>query len=264
MMRVSLLPRLKAHGVATLLEKLKIEPRPSRIEIDSLSEYSALKSSAASGGTKADAVAVNITAELRKIAQDAGFPTSNSQAARAQFDKNASIYLGQLEPLQSGEALRDDVWAFMTTVLGPDIVMWRFNDKQQERVARFAGGVRNSFQRLWVRGTTLDRGQEHALRWELITQLTEDAMVQIFERASIGGNSSLARAVAEGWLEMATKVGRAPMEGIMRSATKILRVKNQVIDLGYLSTEELRREVANVFDIAAHMLSNVGKSEAII
>lgn len=249
-MRVPLLPRLKAHGVATILEKLKSETPSPKDSIDRLKEYSALKTSAPSGGTRADSVAVNITAELRRIAQKAGFPTSNTQAARAQFDQDAAIYLGQLEYLQTGEALRDDVWAFMTTVLAPDIVVWRFTDKNRERAARFAGGVRNSFQRLWVRGTILDRGEGHAQRWELLKQLTEDAMVQIFERASIGGNPPLAIAIAEGWLSTTAKVGRGPMEGVMRSATKILRVKNQIIDLGYLTPEELEHVVLNTFDTA--------------
>lgn len=252
-MRVPLLPRLKAHGVATILEKLKSETPSPKDSIDQLKEYSALKTSAPSGGTRADTVAIEIAAELRRIAKRAGFPTSNNQAARAQFDQDAALYLGQLKDLQTGEALRDDVWAFITTVLAPDIVAWRFTDKNRDRTARFAGGVRNSFQRLWVRGTILDRGECHEHRWELIKQLTEDAMVQIFERASIGGNPTLAIAIAEGWLSTAGKIGRGPMEGVMRSATKILRVKNQIIDLGYLTPEELKDLVLNTFETATHM-----------
>lgn len=260
-MRVPLLPRLKAHGVATILEKLKSETPSPKDSIDRLREYSALKTSAPSGGTRADSVAVNITAELRRIAQIVGFPTSNTQAARAQFDQDAAIYLGQLEDLRTGEALRDDVWAFMTTVLAPDIVVWRFTDKNRERAARFAGGVRNSFQRLWVRGTILDRGEGHAQRWELLKQLTEDAMVQIFERASIGGNPPLAIAIAEGWLSTTAKVGRGPMEGVMRSATKILRVKNQIIDLGYLTPKELEHVVLNAFDTAVRAFTKTVEPE---
>ncbi len=249
-MRVPLLPRLKAHGVATILERLKSETPSPKDNIDRLTDYSAWKTSAPSGGTRADSVAVNIAAELRKIAQKAGFPNSNTQAARARFDQDAAIYLAQLKDLQTGEALRDDVWAFMTTVLAPDIVVWRFTDKNRERTARFSGGVRNSFQRLWVRGTILDRGEGHAQRWELLTQLTEDAMVQIFERASIGGNPPLAIAIAEGWLSTVAKVGRGPMEGVMRSATKILRVKNQIIDLGYLTPGELEHVILDTFETA--------------
>ncbi|HEJ1198502.1 TPA: hypothetical protein SLU47_000148 [Pseudomonas aeruginosa] len=251
MTRVSLLPRLKAHGVSTILEGLKETSLDGKNGIELLSEYAAFKSIASSGGTRADTVAVGVTAELQRIAQRSGFPGTNSQSAKSQFDQEAAIYLAQKEELRSGEALRDDVWAFMTTVLAPNIVAWRFADKSRERVPRFAGGVRNAFQRLWVRGTILDRGEEAPERWELVQQLTEDAMVQIFERASIGGNPPLAKAVAEGWLRTAEKVGRGPMEDIMRSATKVIRVKNQIIDLAYLSSEELNQVVSETFDLAA-------------
>ncbi|UVE19408.1 DUF6339 family protein [Pseudomonas sp. LS44] len=253
-MRVPLLPRLKAHGVATILERLKETAPAARDGIDLLSEYAALKSSAPSGGARADAVAVDITVELRKIAQKFGFPYANTQSARSLFDQEAAIYLAQKEELKSGEALRDDVWAFMSTILAPDVVAWRFADKSSERVARFAGGVRNSFQRLWVRGTVLDRGEGHPERWELIKQLTEDAMVQIFERASIGGNPPLAKALAEGWLKAGLIFGRGSMESIMRSATKILRLRNQIVDLAYLPPNELELIVSEAFETAGAAL----------
>ncbi|BCG23962.1 hypothetical protein TUM18999_21530 [Pseudomonas tohonis] len=256
MTRVSLLPRLKAHGITTILERLKEVPPGGKTGIDLLSEYASLKSIAPSGGARADAVAVDVAVELRRIAQRSGFPNTNSQSARSQFDQEAAIYLAQKKELKSGEALRDDVWAFMATVLAPDVVAWRFADNSRERVARFAGGVRNAFQRLWVRGTILDRGDEAPERWELVKQLTEDAMVQIFERASIGGNPPLANAVAECWLRTAEKVGRGPMEDIMRSATKVIRVKNQIIDLAYLSPEELKRVISQIFDIATAAWEN--------
>lgn len=252
-MRASLLPRLKAHGVAEILDDMRGASRVTKTGIDLLKEYSVFKSSAPSGGSRADTLAVNITAELRNIAKIATSSEVGAQFEKALFDQEAAIYLGQIEDLKTGEALRDDVWAFMTTVLAADVVTWRFPDKAPERVARFAGGVRNTFQRLWVRGTILDRGEGHPDRWELVKQLTEDAMVQIFERASIAGNPPLARALAEGWLRTAKKIGRGPMEEVMRTATKLLRVKNQIIDVAYLSEEELELLVIETFDIALAM-----------
>ncbi|MEL7553782.1 hypothetical protein AAGV37_28260 [Pseudomonas protegens] len=246
-MRVSLLPRLRAHGVTTILEKFKNTASVTKGGLDALRDYSALKSSAPSGGTRADGIAVDVAAELRRIAQKSGFPTINTQFARAQFDQDAAIYLGQKVELKTGEALRDDVWAFMSAVLAPDVVAWRFTDQSRER---FAGGVRNSFQRLWVRGTVLDRGESHPERWALIHELSEDAMVQIFERPSIGGNPTLALAIAEGWLRTAKQSGRGPMEYTMRGATKLLRLKAQIIDLAFLEVEELEGIVSSAFALA--------------
>ncbi|MCD5991367.1 hypothetical protein KDX30_26145 [Pseudomonas sp. CDFA 553] len=258
MIRVSLLPRLKAHGVEIVFEKVRGSHVLTAEATDLVTEYASLKSSASTGGTQADNVSISIAAELRSIAVSVGFP-SQSKQARSLFDQKAAIYLALNNDLKSGEALRDDVWAFMTLVLAPDLVIWRFpvkggratEDKENvDPLSRFKGGVRNSFQRLWVRGTVLDRGEGHMKRWELIEQLTEDAMVQIFERASIGGNRTLALALAEGWLRTASQIGRGPMENAMRSATKILRLKNQVIDLGCLSPEELDMTVSDAFSVS--------------
>lgn len=246
-MRVLLLPRLKAHGVTTILDNFESTPFTNKGNLDVLRTYSALKSSAPSGGTKADDVAVAISAQLRRIAQKQGFPTVNTQSARAQFDQDAAIYLGQQEALMTGEALRDDVWAFMCAVLAPDVVAWRFTEQSRER---YAGGVRNSFQRLWVRGTILDRGEGHPERWALIRELSEDAMVQIFERSSLGGNPSLALAIAEGWLKATEKMGRRTMEHTMRGAIKLLRLKNQIIDLAFLEVDELETIVSTAFEMA--------------
>lgn len=254
-MRVMLLPRLKAHGVTTIIERFQKTSPSAKDGIKLLSEYASLKSNAPSGGVRADAVAVDITVALREIAREAGFPTNKAQSAKAMFDQDAAIFLGQIAELKTGEALRDDVWAFMTTILAPDIVEWRFTGKNRER---FAGGVRNSFQRLWVRGTVLDRGEGHSKRWELIKELTEDAMVQIFERASISGNPPLAKELAEGWLRTEKKLGRGPMEELMRSATKIIRVKNQIIDLSYLSPQELGLVVSKAFSFSSVPLTKRG------
>lgn len=258
-MRVSLLPRLKSHGVATILERITDTHFIEKNGIHLLQEYSALKSSASSGGVRADSMAVSITAKLREIAREAGFPASNTKQSRAEFDRKAAIYLGLRDELKTGEALRDDVWAFMTTVLAPDVTAWRFPERSRDRTARFAGGVRNCFQRLWVRGVVLDRGEVHPERWELIKTLSEDAMVQLFERASIGGNPTFAIAIAEGWLRINDKVGRNSMQDIMRSATKILRVKNQIFDLTYLCPKELQLIVSESFEIATNTPKNKKK-----
>jgi hypothetical protein len=98
----------------------------------------------------------------------------------------------------------------------------------------------------------------HEKRWELVINLTEDAMVQIFERASISGNPLFARAVAEGWLRTSNQIGRSQMESVMRSATKILRVRNQILDLGYLPAAELEELVSQTFNtVTPPLLSTV-------
>lgn len=275
MMRVSLLPRIKSSGIATAFKDVDKNLAATKNATELIEEYAALKSGASSGGVKADSVAIEIADKLRKIASGLGFPSLSTNASRSKFDQKAAIFLAQKSELSTGEGLRDDVWAFMTLVLAADVVAWRFPDKSKTkgsdfddgeddtkkgRVSRFSGGVRNAFQRLWVRGVTLDRGVNNSARWELVEKLTEDAMVQIFERASISGNPALAIAMAEGWLRTSKKIGRSPMESVMRSATKIIRVKSQICDLLYIPAEELDDVLNEAFETAINLQKiNEGK-----
>ena len=251
-MRVFLLPRLKSHGVSTILSRFGEDAPKRKSAIEMLREHADLKTNAASGGVRADKISIDICADLRDIANK----VSGSRTSKAKFDQRAAIYLAQRKELKSGEGLRDDVWAFMTTVLAPDVVYWRFPTRSSAQTDRYAGGVRNAFQRLWIRGVTLDRGVNSEARWELVEKLTEDAMVQIFERASLSSAGELAKAIAEGWLRAEARFGRERMEDIMRSATKLIRVRNQIIDLSSLSQGELEQVVDEVFGEAEWAVRN--------
>lgn len=204
---------------------------------------------AASGGSPIrNQFLVELRAGLTEIAGRSGFPGRGTAADRARFDEFASIYLAQLGELDGGEALRDDVWAFLACVLLPDLVAWRFSDRPAER---FHGGVRNTFQRLWMRGRILDRGPTAAGRWELLGKLTEDALVQITERPSVGNDARLSRALAEGWLRASAEPGRAAMEDAMREAVIRLRLRNQVQLLSELDDSDLSEAVDGFFEQSA-------------
>ncbi|RKT75902.1 hypothetical protein BJ925_2418 [Rahnella aquatilis] len=253
-MQVLLLPRLKKHGVKQILNEVnKSELFANTFQFGAATAYKDLTSYAASGGVKSEVYSLEISNELHKIAQKVGFPTSTDKLSKSKFDQKASIYLSNLEYLKTGEAFRDDMWAFVTTIVVPDIVAWRFVDMPFER---FAGGTRNTLQRLWLRGKILDRGEFHTDRWGLIYNLTEDAMVQIFERPSIASNPELAKAIAEEWCKRSIALGKSRMEDIMRNAIKILRIKNQIISLAYLPPKEIKIFIAEIFDIAVDNISN--------
>lgn len=246
-MTVALLPRLKPIGVDTALGRFHQTGANTRSTLNILSDYSDVLSFAPSGGYKSGKAAVDLGQGLKEIAQRAGFPRIGSQSAKAEFDQEAAIYLAQAPTLFSGEALRNDVWAFLATVIVPDLVVWRFPGESR---SRFDGGNRNTFQRLWMRGKGLDRGEGHADRWGLVKALSEDAMVQIFERPSIACSQRLATAVAEGWMRAAIEIENGAMEDIMRRAIKMFRIRNEVIDLSYLDAEQLEKTVAKIFEEA--------------
>lgn len=181
--------------------------------------------------------------ELETLARRHGFGATSSRGSHAQFDAAAAAWVVQDEMFDSGEALRDDVWNFVGAVLAPDIVHWRFGGVLE----RYMGGVRNTIQRAWIRGRALDRGVDHPQRWLLVEELTEDAVVQITERPSIGGDPVLARAVGEAWLRAAAYHGRAAMEPIMRAAVLRIRIKNEIRSLAELPVQQLGRMLDEAF-----------------
>lgn len=248
MNRVALLPRLSPLWVDTILEASSPGTPAPVSWSSSQNQYSSFVSFAATGGSPDPSRAADVADALRGIAFECGFPNKSSSEARSHFDCLAAIALATEPVFLSGEGLRDDVWAFLTTVLAPDVVAWRFTETANS--SRFSGGVRNAFQRLWIRGSVLDRGEGHKERWFLLQTLTEDAMVQIFERASIASNERVAKVLAEEWVETVKRVGRGAMEDVMRTATKLIRLRNEVVDLAILDDEALSNEVKAMFTMA--------------
>lgn len=246
-MNVLLLPRLTAIGVSSILDSVGSDPLTPERAKAILNEGSSMLSYAASGGNRSEETTLGVGTAIREIAVNSGFPGNPSQVARAKFDHDAAVFLASRADLRTGESLRDDVWSYIATVVLPDVVSWRFPDLASHR---FEGGVRNALQRLWSRGTVLDRGENHPDRWGLVRSLSEDAAVQIFERASISGNRPLAVALAEGWVRMAARIGRGSMEPVMRQATKVIRLRNEIVDLAGISPELLGALVDSCFELA--------------
>ena len=201
---------------------------------------------AATGGTR---VRPNQLVALRdrivRIGRSNGFGDDGVRDTQATFDAELAASLAEDSLFQSGEALRDDVWTFVGTSLAPDVVHWRFGTARE----RHLGGIRNTFQRLWMRGRALDRGAGHRERWALLGELTEDALVQITERPSLGGDPIVARAIAEAWLRASRHHGRARMEPIMRRATLRVRIWNETRGLADLPSEELAGVMSDAFNL---------------
>lgn len=241
-----LLPRLPAPSCEAIV-KTFLERGPETWEgfnPDNLPEPARF---AATGGTRAaGAVLKMLRHELEALARTHGFGSPENRSSFALFDAEAAAWLAQSPLFSTGEALRDDVWAFVTSVVAPDIVYWRFGTA----VARYTGGVRNTFQRLWMRGRALDRGADHSDRWGLLKELTEDALVQITERPSIGGDPVLSLAVAEAWCRAAAIHGRGRLEGIMRRAILNIRIRNEVRALSDLPGNLLAEFLDEMFCLA--------------
>nr|WP_314260720.1 hypothetical protein [uncultured Devosia sp.] len=233
---VKLLPRLSGPPAELLLEEFFRAGAKSWSGFDADDLPDAARFAATGGSRLGAAELAEFRSGLMVIAQQHGFGTEGGgRAGHAEFDAAVSAWLADHPLLGSGEALRDDVWTFVGVVLAPDVVHWRFGTSSE----RYHGGIRNTFQRLWMRGQALDRGVGSADRWHLVEQLTEDALVQITERPSIGGDAILASALAEAWVRGSKIHGRGAMEAVMRRAALRTRVWNELRTLSSLPQSEL-------------------------
>lgn len=244
---VVLLPRLPGPAADILLEQ-RVGDGFAQGFVFSPRELPDSVRFAATGGTR---VSPNQLSTLRtrilQIAQRNGFGNGGGRDGFARFDAEMAGVLNEEPLFTSGEALRDDVWAFVALSLAPDVVHWRFGSARQ----RYLGGIRNTFQRLWMRGQAFDRGAGHPQRWNLLEELTEDALVQITERPSLGGDPVLAKAMAETWIRASRHHGKGAMEPIMRKAALQIRIRNEVRSLADLLPDHLAGVLDDAFDLPA-------------
>jgi hypothetical protein len=245
------LPRLSGPAADVLLDEFARGGATawSGFDADSLPDAARF---AATGGSQVSAGELSdFRSGLVALAQQNGFGSDSSRrSGHASFDASTAAWLAEHPLLESGEALRDDVWAFVGVVMAPDIVHWRFGSAAE----RYQGGIRNTFQRLWMRGRSLDRGAGSTDRWHLLDHLTEDALVQITERPSIGGDTILASALAEAWVRGSKAHGRGAMEAVMRRAALRTRIWNELRTLSALPQSEL----AAIMDAAMELPEPAG------
>lgn len=240
-----LLPRLSGAAAEDLIDRF-LDEGPANWTGFRPDDLPGAVRFAATGGSRVgrdELIALRKT--VWQAAKENGLEAGGSRDSRARFDAELGIRFAKLPLLASGEALRDDFWTFMGVVLAPDVVHRRFATARQ----RYLGGVRNTFQRMWLRARVLDRGIEHPRRWQLLTDLTEDALVQITERPSIGADPKLARAVAEAWLRAGAHHGKGAMEPVMRQAILRIRIRNEIISLADLPTGVLAGVLDGAFGL---------------
>jgi hypothetical protein len=135
-----------------------------------------------------------LQSEIRAAAREAGFPQRGNQASRNEFDlRCAGILLVEMH-IVPAEAAAADVWTFLSAVLLPDVVFWRFPHPPANRL-RGRNLTRHTFARLWWRAYQL-HDLEPGRGLAALGQINESEMNQLFERRNIGGNRELVRSIA--------------------------------------------------------------------
>jgi hypothetical protein len=176
----------------------KIATERSSLSITDLVAVSDIQYSGATtapvGGHKADSVDIkNLQKEIRTCAKKSGYPhiQKNDENLRA-FDYECSIMLYEKMNLHPSEASHIEMWAFISCVLVPDVVRWRFSGEKTS-LDRFIGSDRglrrNTFGRLWWRAYLfVDLLSQNP--YILLKEMGEDDLVQVTERNSITSNKT--------------------------------------------------------------------------
>lgn len=212
----------------------------------------------ATGGARAgEGKLRDVRRGLLDRAGDGGYPSEPSEEQRLAFDLAVSAGLHDEMNIPPGEATKPGVWEFMTCVLAPDIVRWRFPGSSSEgtTLSRFFSGRRNVFQRLWWRGHLLSDPSQGDESYEILRELGEDEQVQIMERPSLAAIPVLRQAVTSEFL-LATEryPGISPRRILLREAQKKLMRLAAVTSFGSLDAPTVKKAVRVIFDEVAASL----------
>jgi hypothetical protein len=266
---VYLHPRIPLSAARQLAEQLSTESAQTLREqhSDECSLIDPRRSLfAATGGTRADVRMLGeCRAAVRAAADKHGFPDAPSTAAAQAFDIEAAAVLFEIMRITPAEASSLEVWAHMTCIMMPDIVRWRYPGERtpHERfIGSGRGARRNTFGRLWWRAYLFRDAQNDRDPYWLLRLMGEDDHVQITERPSIAGSSTLAQqiviALNETWYSLQQN-GSPPFSEreLLRDAVKRIRRRLSITAFDLLEPDVCQEVVRSIFAASASALREV-------
>ncbi len=207
------------------------------------------------GGVRVAPAALSaLRSEVLQLAANAGYPDAPDQQQAAEFDAAVALVLAQQMQMAPAEAAKGGVWEFLSCVLLPDVVRWRFagTGGAATPLERFVSGRRNVFQRLWWRAFHLaPRSPGGPLLAELLRGLGEDELVQMMERPSLAGIQGLPGSIAAGLLSASQAYSDLTRRQLIREAQKRLLRLSSFVSFETLASEEVDRHVESVFEQVA-------------
>ncbi len=219
------------------------------------------------GGARATFDALSrLRKDITQLATVAGYPNPASQQQAAAFDAEASILLAQQLRMAPAEAVKGGVWEFLSCVLLPDIVRWRFGGTGNAAtpLERFVSGRRNVFQRLWWRAFHLaPRVPDAAQLAGLLRALGEDELVQLMERPSLAGIEGLPGSIASGLLAASQTYSDLTRRQLIREAQKRFLRLSSFLSFESIDSEEIDRHVEYVFEQVATSLPRQNSESAL-
>lgn len=146
------------------------------------------------------------------------------------------------------QAARLEIWAYLSLVVLPDVVVERFGPGSDGRLRseRFLPGRRNALYRAYLRAWILG-----PVLADPSLELYEDELVGVVDR-NLSADHRVARVVAEHIARASAADGRRVL---VREALKALQFELRVTDLGLLDDYELRVQIGRMFQAASAIKS---------
>jgi hypothetical protein len=182
------------------------------------------------------------------VARTAGFPANTTSRSAREFDQSCAGTLHRLMGIVPADAGDPRVWTFLTCVLLPEVTPWRFQGAPEER---YLSRIRNTLGRLWWRAEILGSSNT-----DPPARFGEDALVQVMERTSLGGDPRVAKSLCQSAIVYAERSGLS-LSDLMRDATKRVVRLNAFVSLSVLSQQALSDTIEECFSASAYALHDI-------
>lgn len=199
-----------------------------------------------------------LRAEVIDLAEHHGFPGTRDLKARPSFDQELAVLFARSMPMLPVEASDDEIWAFLTLKVLPDVAIWRWpaSDDADEleigaddlarpqiatRMDRFLGRRRGVFRQAWWRA--------HLLGAERCILLDEDNFINLTDRISLTGDARIAAIIVDTHLGLISDPGYDRRYGLRRALVLIGRLFGRLA-VEALSDDEVRELIVDAFSKA--------------
>jgi hypothetical protein len=199
----------------------------------------------------------DLRSSVLALAERHGFPFARQRRSTPTFDQELAVLFTTATPMLPVEAADEEVWAFITLSVLPDVAVWRWpanpadpdltlvedveEPKADSRVDRLLGRRRGVFRQAWWRGYLL--GSEACL------QLDEDNFINLTDRVSLTGYRAIGELITHAHLD---RIDRATYDRryTLRRALVLIGREFGRIAVEALPEEHLQRIIRTAFDQA--------------
>lgn len=197
------------------------------------------------------------------LATKHGFPGERLRRVAPTFDQELAVLAPRVLPMLPVEAADEEVWAFLTLKIVPDVAVWRWpgvvskestSDAEEEadprtsRLDRLFGSRRGMLRQAWWRSYLL--GEEACLT------LDEDNFIQLTDRMSLTGDRRVGNIIVDTHMAMRGRDDYDNRYGLRRAMVLIGRLHGR-LSVEALPDDVLRKVIQRAFEQACEDLRSV-------